>query len=74
RLGNLFQKKRLISIKSVNRTQLTRLVLSLLVPDFYQTMTKIEASLLEVLKEGPARLMVSMTDSPEELQNDLGNR
>lgn len=38
-------------------------------------MTKIEASLLEVLNGGqPARVMIAMTDSLEELHQDLQSR
>lgn len=43
--------------------------------DFTSTMTKIEASLLEVLNGGePAKIMISMTDSSEELHQDLQSR
>lgn len=40
-----------------------------------ETMTKIEASLLEVLQGGqPARIMIAMTDSSEQLHEELQSR
>lgn len=45
------------------------------IKDFTSTMTKIEASLLEVLNGGqPAKVMISFTDNSEDLHKDLQSR